>query len=481
MSHSPRYHTMIGSSVILFLASLAIKPHLALAEYQHSEPALTDPTTFSPEDIIERDVAVIGGGATGTYAALRLKDDNKSMVVIEKKSTLGGHAETYVNPFTDYTFDIGVVVFANTTTVTDLFARFDIPLISINPNGTSSEYVDFATGAPVKFEAPDPTAFGEALTAYESRLLQHPSLQHSLNLSYPVDSELLLSFGEFVARNHLDDLVPQTFASNQGYAPLLNISMLYIFGYLNQDQINSHRHGLLTTVHHNIQELYQKITSYFGSDVLLNSSILAMDRSGSNTTRIAIDTPAGRKLIVAKKIISTVPPEVHLLDGYDLSTSEKRLFSQFFANGYYTGLLNNTGLNSSMVAIGPDQPYHVPKLPGLYSITINQGLTQVYYGSPRVMSEEAVKSDILTTIQRIQEARGIETDVEPDWLIFSSHSPFNLMVSNDAIQAGFYSDLFALQGQRNTFYGGAAWRSQDSSVLWKYVDEYLLPMVKASL
>ena len=40
-------------------------------------------------DIIYRDVAVIGGGASGAYAAVRIRDDfHKSIALIEKQETL---------------------------------------------------------------------------------------------------------------------------------------------------------------------------------------------------------------------------------------------------------------------------------------------------------------------------------------------------------------------------------------------------------
>ncbi|KIJ29763.1 hypothetical protein M422DRAFT_115975, partial [Sphaerobolus stellatus SS14] len=60
-------------------------------------------------NIITRDVAVIGGGSTGTYGAIRLKDYGKSVVVIEAKDKLGGHTETYHDPSTGTTIDIGVL------------------------------------------------------------------------------------------------------------------------------------------------------------------------------------------------------------------------------------------------------------------------------------------------------------------------------------------------------------------------------------
>lgn len=40
-------------------------------------------------DIIYRDVAVIGGGASGAYAAVRIRDDfDKSVALIEKQNIL---------------------------------------------------------------------------------------------------------------------------------------------------------------------------------------------------------------------------------------------------------------------------------------------------------------------------------------------------------------------------------------------------------
>ena len=59
---------------------------------------------------IVRDVVIIGGGSSGAYAALRLSDEGKSVVVIEKESVLGGHTETYVDKATQKAVDYGVVL-----------------------------------------------------------------------------------------------------------------------------------------------------------------------------------------------------------------------------------------------------------------------------------------------------------------------------------------------------------------------------------
>lgn len=360
------------------------------------------------------------------------------------------------------------------------FARFNVPIEPLAAWGTN-EYVDFATGKAVNYTPPSSEAFGAALTTYTTHLEKYPALQGSFNLTYPVETDLLLTFGEFVDKYNLSDMVPQTFRVNQGFAPLLNISMLYMFKYLNSDEIDSLAQGFLTTTRHDTQELYRQATAFLGSDsVFLNSSVLSMDRSGSGV-QVRVQTPAGPKLIVAKKLVSTPPPLVANLAGYDLSGDETALFGQFFANGYYGGVINNTGFDVSLSNAGPGQPYDVPTLPGPYAFTMNQGLALVHYGSPTVLPEEDVKADILATVERIREARGIVTDAAPEWLAFVSHAPFNLMVSNEAIQDGFYEKLFALQGRRNTFYNGAVWHTQDSSVLWQFTEDYVLPILLAAL
>ena len=54
-----------------------------------------DEGRFSANDIVEKDVAIIGGGASGTYAAVRLREDfGVSVVVVEKEDHLVRHSET---------------------------------------------------------------------------------------------------------------------------------------------------------------------------------------------------------------------------------------------------------------------------------------------------------------------------------------------------------------------------------------------------
>lgn len=74
-----------------------------------------DPSNYASEDVITRDVAVIGGGATGVYSAINLRAKNKSVVVVEKEAVLGGHVNSYTDPTTGISVDYGTQVFWNST------------------------------------------------------------------------------------------------------------------------------------------------------------------------------------------------------------------------------------------------------------------------------------------------------------------------------------------------------------------------------
>ena len=101
-----------------------------------------------PCEVIERDVCVLGGGSSGTFTAVRLRDSGKSVVVLERKDRLGGHCETYTDPATGVPVDYGVVVFHNIPVVTSYFARFGVPLValSLGGGGGATEYFDYRTG-----------------------------------------------------------------------------------------------------------------------------------------------------------------------------------------------------------------------------------------------------------------------------------------------------------------------------------------------
>lgn len=446
------------------------------------------PYSYEPHEVMYRDVAVIGGGSAGAYSAERLLDHNFSVAVIEPKAQLGGHAETYVD-HSGVTVDISVVAFEPFQLTTDYFARFGISLVPFsNLPSNQSQFVNFKTGEAAGWQQPSQEEVGLGFAAYGEQLSKHPDIVTGYDLNYPVDEDLLLPFHEHVNKYHIGGAVWTIFNFAQGYSPLLDLPTIYVLKQFGRGPLQAvTTKTLLTTEHHNTHELYQRVAVLLGDRVLLNTLIVAMSRKTSSRPRILVDSAKGRRLIIARKVLITAPL-INVYEArrkFDLNSEESDLFQQFFANGYYTGIIRNTGLPPNFKAVGADsdQPYGIPTLPGMYKLSSVPGLPDlfhVYYGTPQPKPSDVVQREIEAVVGRVQQAQGLPPSTL-EWVIFSDHSPYNTMVKPEAIRHGFYRQLLGLQGKRNTFYTGATWETQDSGIIWNYTVEHVLPQLLKSL
>jgi hypothetical protein len=429
--------------------------------------------------VIERDVCVIGGGSSGTYTAVRLTDLGKSVVVVEKKDRLGGHCETYTDPATGLTTDIGVVVFHDLPIVHDYFGRFSVPLVTQSEGGGPAPvYADFRTGKTVSgYTPPEPTA----LQAYFGILEQYPYLAGGYDLPDPVPAELLQPFGDFVQANGLSSIVPLVDEYAQGFADLLQTPAVYLLKYFGLQTVQDiFTGGFLSTPNHDNSALYEAATGYLGSNALLNTTVVAGERSSGGVELLAVG-PQGPVTIRAGKIVITVPPLPGLLAAFGLDATESGLFSRFQQGNYYTGLVELPGAPDSTYVqnIGADTAYNLAPLPALYSVSPSSvpGLFDVKFGSSVPLSDFEVREQILAALGRLQ-AAGTIPATKPVFADYSSHTPYELTVSASDVAAGFYSRLYGLQGYRNTFWNGAAFQAHDSTLLWQYT-ETLLPQIAA--
>lgn len=440
-------------------------------------PQTIDPKSFPASSIITRDVCVIGGGSTGTYSAIRLSDSGKSVVVVEANDRLGGHTNTYTDPSTNETVDYGVIVFHNLDIVKKYFARFNVPLTtaSFAAPGQVNEYVDFTTGKVVAGYAPANSS--AALAGYAAQLAKYPYVEAGFDLPYPVPADLLLPFGDFVKKYNLQSLVGFLFGFAQGLGNLLEQYTLYVFKNFGLGILQDLQIGFLTTARQDNSEIYVKALAELRDNVLLQSHVIATDRSSNDGVKVLVKTPTGPKLIIAKKLLITIPPKLNNLRGFDLSSNETTLFSQFLNSAYYTALIRHTSIppNTSLTNIGANTLYNLPPLPGLYTITPTRvpGLYDVKVGSATALSDAQVKALIRDTVARLRTAGTFNT-TRLQFAAYENHTPFELTVPKDAIAGGFYKRLYALQGQRHTWYTGAAFHTHDSSLLWQFT-EGLIP------
>ncbi|KAL8789577.1 MAG: hypothetical protein Q9195_006754 [Heterodermia aff. obscurata] len=206
-----------------------------------------DLASFEPQDVISKDVCIVGGGCSGVYTTIRLEDFDESVVVIEKRHTLGGHASTYTDPDTGTTLDIGVIVFGHLDEVKNYFARLDIALKIVPTSLGPPDHVDFSTGETVAFSPQDQAAVDAAFQRYIAELLKYPKLQDGFEMEYPIPEDLLLPFGDFVKKHSLDDLVTTVFAICQGYSSLLELSILYVLRYFNAILLSTLSRGSFMT------------------------------------------------------------------------------------------------------------------------------------------------------------------------------------------------------------------------------------------
>jgi hypothetical protein len=457
--------------------------------YSAPNNAQHDFEAFSGETII-RDVCVIGGGSSGTYAAIRLQEMGHSVVVVEQKDVLGGHTNTFHDSATNSTIDYGVSIFHNIDIVKEYFAKFDIPVAVVFPGGGKSLPIDFRTGKVVDTyvdPASNATAFQLAFGSYAAQLSKYPYLLEGFDLPNPIPEDLLIPFGDFIRKYSLE-AVAFTIANNaQGFGDFLSQPTLYVLKYFSVRFLEDIQIGFITTANGNNGALYEAARQRLGSNVLLKSHVVAMDRktSGDGYVRLIVSGPTGKKLIQTKRLLVTIPPKVSNMHGFDLTPNEKAIFGQFRNSGYYTGIIRHTGLpeNLQFNNIATDTPYNLPALPGIYNVipTRISGLYTMTYGTLNgELPAGRVKEAVVADIKRLARQNPGNGTSKPDFIAFESHSPYELTVSADAIKAGYYSKLYALQGQGNTWYSGAAFQMHDSGLLWNFT-EHLLPRVVAGL
>jgi hypothetical protein len=456
----------------------------------------TPPILFRPRtnEVIPCDVAIIGGGSAGTYAAIAITDKKKRVVVLEQRARLGGHTETYTDKGTGTAVDYGVQIWHNSSTVLNYFKRLNVSLTAV-ATGASPKvaHYDLQNGVEVNATLPEPVAVNVALHKYADFLKRYPTLDDGMFLPKPLPEDLVMAFGDFAKKYKLEAVVRTMFDLNPGIGDLLSAPVVEharLFGLSLVDQILSD--SLVTTTLHNNSELYGNAQTNLLSSrsLLLSSNILECTRT-KDSVRVLVATPNGVKIVIAKRLLITIPPRPELLRAFDLSRQEKDVLDQFVNTGYYTSLIGDTGIpdDVSIYNYALNNPYNLPNLSSIYSIyaTALPGVKTVYYGTPRSTSafplnDAEVQASIIDSIKRLQRANPTRfLNTEPKVIAYSSHSPFYLQVKSKAIKDGFYEKLYGLQGLQNTFWSGASFRAQDSSLIWRYTEREVLPKLLKDL
>lgn len=212
----------------------------------------------------------------------------------------------------------------------------------------------------------------------------------------------------------------------------------------------------------------------------------AWDESG---VQLIVRTPTGRKLLQAQKLLIAIPPKLDLLAPFDLSSHERYLFARYINASIHTGLVKHSGLPSNALITNAalnHTEYDLPYLPATCSFwpTALPDLQWVQYATPpesEPSSDAAVQAEIMQTIKRLQLRNpDLFPLTAPKFVAFAAHVTYDLQVRAEDIKNGFSEKLYALQGQRNTYWTGAAWKGEDSSLIWRYSEDMVASQLVAN-
>ncbi|KAL0253292.1 hypothetical protein SLS55_010264 [Diplodia seriata] len=344
---------------------------------------LASPTgfkNFKPEDVIERDVVILGGGAAGAYAAVRLRDAGKSVVVIEREDHLGGHVNTYSAPESPFALDYGVIAYLELPGVADFFKRFDIDLFPAPDPGFSKKYIDFTTGRALTSGNPitaaaNPRAVQAALSTYgqlAALYLNHtfPSLA-ALPTGAALPADLALPFGDFVAKYNLQAALPTIWGFVSFTGDVLRESTAYVLNQFGAVHLNATANaGLLMTGTLNNSVLYDRIAAHLGPDDVLYgaTAVRAVERTADAVALVVDGDDGCEKLVKAKKLLVTIPPLASTLapifGGPAADEEELDVFSRWTYRSGYVGVLNGTGLPDGVEVVNASPSNASLSLPG---------------------------------------------------------------------------------------------------------------------
>nr|UBX54548.1 NAD binding protein [Aspergillus sp.] len=433
------------------------------------------PNHYASDDVIRRDVAVIGGGSSGTYGAINLRRRGQSVVLVEKAAVLGGHTNTYTDPVSGTAIDYGVQAFWNISVTHDYFAYLGIPTTQYTGDARTDVYADFQTGTRVTVNS------SSNYTAYLQQLQKYPWLEYSWDLPDPVPEDLTLPFSGFLKKYDLEDIGYNVYYGAQGLSNVLDQLTVNVFKIFDGSFIDALHGGDVKGAHAN-GDIYTQAAARLGTDVLYSSQVVAARRPDNGTgVRLVVRTPTGHKLILASRLLVSIPPLLDNMRPFDLKERERDLFSRWKFSAYYTMLVNNTGLPSGYRFRNADASTmaNIPPLPAPYQVTESKvpGIFYVWYGSPYPIEEAAVKADVVEVIRRLRSTVNAKTTSVPEFVAFNSHTPFKLVVAAEDLRRGFYRELAALQGYRDTWYTGAAVISHSSAILWNFTEALIPQMI----
>lgn len=200
-----------------------------------SSAAVINERDFPAHRIVQKDVAILGGGASGTYAAIRLREDlNVSVVVIERDDHIGGHVNTYFDPDTNTPINYGVLSYWDYGPARAFFSRMNVEVGPPPPDPNTVIYVDRDTAENLtSYDAPTFPDILESIKIYGNESAKYSDILLPGYWNFPsggeIPPDLLLPFGEFAKNYKVENLLPiMEMTAGIGVGGARHIPTLYV-------------------------------------------------------------------------------------------------------------------------------------------------------------------------------------------------------------------------------------------------------------
>ncbi|CAE7202997.1 hypothetical protein CFE70_010529 [Pyrenophora teres f. teres 0-1] len=440
-----------------------------------------------------KDVAIIGGGASGTYAAVRLREDlNMSIVLIEPKPRLGGHTDSYRVPNTNYTINYGVQSYLPYGPALDFFARFGITIQTFASKRLTALNVDVETGKVLKgYIAPSANVTNEAFKRWLNITSEYKDMLEPGYWNFPqpedIPEDFLMPFEDFAKKYQIEAAIPRiTAISGVGYGGIRHLLTLNIFQAFGWSLTKDLLQGTLFQPVDNNGILYERALALLKSDVLLSSTVKDAKRT-SNGVELLVKQGDVEYLIKARRVLYTAGPSLKNLAPFHPDSKETAPLSTWSQGAELVGIIKapcipeNYSITYLPSSVVPSNQLSLKDWP--YSLRLDStgpsglGLFRVVFGANYTLSVDGFKDLTKASIRKLQDTGTITGRCDTEFKAVSDHTRPHWKQSAEILRAGFVQDLYALQGYRSMWYTGYAWAEQYSSTVWAFTDTVLTKLL----